>query len=157
MVSAQRRWPKMWETDWGTLDVSAGPYAGAVGNIYTYGSGGLTLMIAPQSSAWQGMPIRVRPSMPGSGFFALPEDGMDWAIFAGVEGRAMARNIFLDGNTDTDSPSVDKEPFVGDANVGVATTLGRARLSYSFVWRSKEFEKQDKDTVFGVVSLGVRY
>ncbi len=158
MISAQRRWPKMWETEWGALDVSAGPYAGAtLGNIYTYGNGGLTLMISPQSSGWQGMPIRVRPSMPGSGFFALPEDGIDWTLFAGVEGRAMARNIFLDGNTFADSQSVDKEPFVGDANIGVATTLGRARLSYSLVWRSKEFEEQEKNIVFGVVSLGVRY
>ena len=158
ILSAQRRYPKMWESDVGDFNISAGPYAGAtLGNIYTYGNGGLTLQISPKGSEWQGMPIRVRPAMPGSGYFALPDDGFDWSIFAGIEGRAMARNIFLDGNTFADSPSVDKKFIVGDANAGIATTIGKARLSYSIVWRSKEFEDQDKDTVFGVVNLGVRY
>ena len=158
ILSAQRRWPKMWEEDMGDLNVSAGPYAGAtVGNIYTYGNGGLTLQISPKKSEIQGMPIRVRPAMPGSGYFVIPEDGIDWTAFAGIEGRAVARNIFLDGNTFTDSASVDKEPVVGDANIGVAATLGRARLSYSVVWRSKEFEDQEDDTIFGIVNLGIRY
>lgn len=158
ILSAQRRWPKMWEGEVDGLSISAGPYAGATaGNIYTYGNGGLTLQISPKGSEWQGAPVRVRPAMPGSGYFTLPEDGPDWSVFAGIEGRAMARNIFLDGNTFTDSHSVDKKYAVGDANIGVATTIGRARLSYSLNWRSKEFEGQEEDTVFGVVNLGVRY
>ncbi len=158
ILSAQRRWPKMWETDIEGLSISAGPYAGAaVGNIYTYGNGGFTVQISPKGSEWQGMPVRVRPAMPGSGFFSLPEDGLDWSIFAGVEGRAVGRNIFLDGNTFTDSQSVDKKFIVGDANAGVATTLGRVRLSYSIVWRSKEFDGQEDDTIFGVANLGIRY
>lgn len=158
ILSAQRRWPRLWEGEVDGLSIAAGPYAGATaGNIYTYGNGGLTLQVAPKGSEWQGMPIRVRPAMPGSGYFTLPADGPDWSVFAGIEGRAMARNIFLDGNTFTDSHSVDKEYIVGDANIGVATTFGRTRLSYSLVWRSKEFEGQDDNTVFGVVNLGIRY
>lgn len=158
ILSAQRRFPQMWQTDFGGLNLSAGPYAGAtLGNIYTYGNGGFTVQISPKNSEFQGMPVRVRPAMPGSGFFALPEDGIDWSIFAGIEGRAVARNIFLDGNTFADSSSVDKKFLVGDANAGVATTFGRARITYSIVWRSKEFDDQDKDTVFGVVNLGYRY
>ena len=158
ILSAQRRYPRMWETDMGGLNIAAGPYAGAtLGNIYTYGNGGLTLQISPKGGEWQGMPVRVRPAMPGSGFFAIPDGGIDWSIFAGIEGRAIARNIFLDGNTFADSESVDKKYFVGDANVGVATTFGRSRISYSLVWRSKEFDGQDDDTLFGVVNLGIRY
>ncbi|PZP56539.1 MAG: DUF2219 domain-containing protein [Micavibrio aeruginosavorus] len=158
ILSAQRRWPKLWETDVDGLSISAGPYAGAtLGNVYTYGNGGFTVQISPKGSEWQGMPVRVRPAMPGSGFFSLPEDGLDWSIFAGVEGRAVGRNIFLDGNTFTDSQSVDKKFIVGDANAGIATTIGRVRLSYSIVWRSKEFDGQEDDTIFGVANLGIRY
>ncbi len=158
ILSAQRRWPQMWETDIGSLKLAAGPYAGAtVGNVYTYGNGGFTIQLFPQGSEWQGTPVRVRPAMPGSGFFALPKDKFDWSIFAGVEGRAMAHNIFLDGNTFAESDSVDKKFIVGDANAGIATTYGPVRVSYSLVWRSKEFDDQDKDTVFGVINVGVRY
>lgn len=54
-------------------------------------------------------PPRIQPSLPGSGFFVPPQDRFGWYLFAGVEGRAVARNIFLDGNTFRDSRSVDKE------------------------------------------------
>jgi len=158
ILSAQRRYPQMWNADIDGFSISAGPYAGAtLGNIYTYANGGVTLQIAPKGSEWQGMPVRVRPAIPGSGYFALPDDGFDWSIFAGIEGRAMARNIFLDGNSFTDSPSVDKKLLVGDANAGLATTFGRTRITYSVVYRSKEFDGQEDPAIFGVVNLSYRY
>jgi lipid A 3-O-deacylase len=43
-------------------------------------------------------PPRIRPSVAGSAFV---EPGHGWGgyVFAGVEGRAVARDLFLDGNT----------------------------------------------------------
>jgi len=35
-------------------------------------------------------------------------------LFAFVDGRAVGRDIFLDGNTFTDSHSVTRKTFVGD-------------------------------------------
>jgi hypothetical protein len=77
-----------------------------------------------------------------------------WSVFAGLEGRAVGRNIFLDGNTFRDSPSVDKKYFVGDANIGVALTYGRTQLTYTLNWRSEEFQGQDKPDIFGAIGLG---
>jgi hypothetical protein len=78
-------------------------------------------------------------------------------LFAGIEGRAMARNIFLDGNTFTDSPSVDKKTLVYDANVGVSLTYGKTQISYTLNWRSREFFAQDKSSLFGAISIGYKF
>lgn len=76
-------------------------------------------------------------------------------FFIGVDGRAVARNIFLDGNTWKDSHSVDKKPFVIDAYGGFAFHYQCIKLTYTHVWRSKEFTGQDKAQLFG--SLSLRY
>ena len=48
---------------------------------------------------------------------------VSWYFYAGVEGRALATNIFLDGNTFTDSHSVDKKYFVGDVHAGFVLVI----------------------------------
>jgi lipid A 3-O-deacylase len=158
MLSWQRLWPETFKVEVDGLHFRASPYAGAtVGNIYTYGSAGAMFQLVPKAYKWQGMPLRVRPAMPGTGYFSVPEGEFSWSVFAGIEGRAVARNIFLDGNTFEDSPSVDKKYLVGDANVGVAFTYGRTQLSYTLNLRSEEFHGQDRPDMFGAVSLGYRF
>lgn len=73
--------------------------------------------------------------------------------FLGIEGRAVAHNIFLDGNTFTDSHSVDKKPFVGDFSSGLSVNYKTFKLTYAHVYRSPEFEEQDKGHVFGSITL----
>ena len=101
-------------------------------------------------------PPRIQPSLPGSGFF-VPQNGFGWYLFAGVEGRAVARNIFLDGNTFRDSRSVDKEPLVGDLQFGFALTWSDVRLGYTHVLRTREFKTQGKTSEFGAVSLSIQF
>lgn len=158
MLSWQRLWPETYTANIGGLYLRTAPYAGAtLGNVYTYASSGLLLQLVSKDAKWQGLPLRVRPSLPGSGYFSVPEDTFSWSVFAGFEGRAVARNIFLDGNTFRNSPSVDKKPLVGDASAGVAFTYGRAQLSYTLNWRSEEFHGQRGSDLFGAVSLGYRF
>lgn len=95
--------------------------------------------------------------MPGTGYFETPGDGFGWYLFAGADGRAVARNIFLDGNTFRDSPSIDKEHFVADLSAGLALTFERVRISYTVVYRTKEFQGQDDNDLFGSVGLTWRY
>ena len=57
--------------------------------------------------------MRIEPSLPGSDFFE-PTGGFSAYVFAGVDGRAIARNLFLDGNTFEGSRSVNKMNLVGD-------------------------------------------
>lgn len=158
ILSWQRRWPERYAIDRFGWSFTAEPYLGAtVGNIYTYANSGFAFRLSPQAGKWQDMPPRVRPAMPGTGAFVIPENSFSWHFFGGLEGRAMARNIFLDGNSFTDSHSVDKKYFVGDANAGIALTYGRTRLSYTLVYRSEEFKGQEGSDIFGSISLGYRF
>lgn len=158
VLSWERRWPEAGELDTGPLLLRASPYGGlTLGNVYTYASTGITFQLVPSQYKWQSQPLRVRPAIPGSGYFSVPKGQFAWSLFGGVEGRAMGRNIFLDGNTFTDSPSVDKKYFVGDANAGLALTYGNKQLSYTINWRSPEFHGQEDPDVFGAISFGYRF
>lgn len=109
----------------------------ALENVYINGAAGLTLRLGYFSEHDHGPPA-IRPSFPGVDNFLEQES---WAVylFGGVEGRAVGRNLFLDGNSfDRDSPNVEKNTFVGEARLGVATTIGAIRLAYTHVFRSQE-------------------
>ena len=129
----------------------------SVGNIYTYAGTGLNFKLGPYETALQDTPPRVRPNMPGSGYFETPHDNWSWFLFAGTEGRLVGRNIFLDGNTFSDSPRVSKKYFVGDASAGLALTYGDYRITYSYNVRSKEFDGQGKPSAFGSISLSTKF
>ena len=158
MLSWERSWPERYGIEALGWNAGATPYIGAtVGNVYTYANTGMMLYLTPYDGGMQDAPVRVRPAMPGTGAFLVPENKFSWYLFGGLEGRAIARNIFLDGNTFTDSHSVDKKNFVADATAGLALTYGRTRLSYALIYRTKEFDEQESGDVFGTITLGVRF
>lgn len=129
---------------------------GAVGNIQTYGSTGVTFRLGKDLPSDYGVP-KIRPRMVGSEYF-VPTDDFGFYFFADFEGRAVARDIFLDGNSFRDSHSVDKKPLVGDAQFGVALTLQDFRLAYTHIYRTKEFDGQNGEfEPFGAVTLSYRY
>lgn len=133
------------------------PHAGgALGNVFTYANAGVMLRYGKDLPLDYGPP-RIQPSVPGSGFF-LPQHGFGWYLFSGIEGRVVARNIFLDGNTFRDSRSVDKELLVGDLQFGIVITWRDLRLSYTHVLRTREFKSQgDRRDDFGALSLSVQF
>lgn len=158
MLSWERSWRERYGLDALGWSAGATPYIGAtLGNIYTYANTGVTFYLTPYDGRFQDTPVRVRPAMPGTGAFVVPDSTFSWYLFGGLEGRVVGRNIFLDGNTFTDSHSVDKKYLVGDATAGLALTYGRTRLSYALIYRTREFDEQDKGDVFGTVTLGVRF
>lgn len=128
---------------------------GAIGNVFTYASSGLALRFGDDLGSDFGPP-RIRPSLPGSGFFDL-DDRFGWQAFVSAEGRAVARNIFLDGNTFADSASVDKLPFVADFQIGLAFMVNSARVTFAQVYRTREYRTQNDPDRFGVISLTFKY
>ena len=157
-IGWQRRWPKFYTYDTDHFNFSVAPHAGAtLGNVYTFVNTGFSLALHPRADWLQDTPLRVQPAIPGTGFFTKPEKKWTWMLFAGMEGRAMARNIFLDGNTFSDSHDIDKRYFVGDAHIGLSITYDRMRVSYTLNHRSKEFKGQDSPDLFGAISLGYRF
>lgn len=157
----QRRWPNLYRWSNDAWNFAVEPSAGVtLGNAYTYGAGGLAVKFGPLNARFQDSPVRVAPAMPGTGFYARPTDDAwaSWFVFASANGRVMARNIFLDGNTfDGETPRVDRRWLVGDLNAGVAVSLGRARVSYALVSRSREYFGQPEGDVFGVLNFGYRF
>jgi len=81
-------------------------------------------------------------------------DPLTFHFFGGAAGRAVGYDVFLDGNSFQDGPSVDREPFVGDLLAGVAMQWGGFRLSYTAVARSAEFDGRGASHVFGSLHLG---
>ena len=158
MVGWQRRYPNYFDTNVMGLNIGVSPYFGAtLGNVHTFANVGANLRLTPYEDIRQDAPMRVRPALPGTGYFDIPENKWSWYAFMGLEGRAVAHNIFLDGNTFADSHSVDKEHLVADANAGIAFTYDRYRISYTLVYRTREFQGQDDPSVFGALSFGYRF
>ncbi len=138
------------------LEVDFIPRLGAaLGNVATYASVGGTGRIGKNLRDDFG-PTRARPALPGSEAF-IGDGSFGWYLFGGIDVQAVARNIFLDGNTDGQSLSVGHRPFVGEAQVGVAVLYGGVRFTYTQVLRTPEFYQQDRFTQFGAVNITFRY
>ena len=78
---------------------------------------------------------------------ARPQRGLHF--FLAADGRMMFRDIFLDGNTIRDSHKVDKKSFVADIMGGIGINLGKVNISYAYVYRTKQFDTQDRAQIFG--------
>jgi hypothetical protein len=130
-------------------------YGAAVGNVYDFANVGAMARLGFNLPGDYG-PMRIDPSLPGSNFFE-PTGGFSAYIFAGVDGRAVGRNIFLDGNTFETSRSVKKLNLVYDYDLGAAITFNAVRLSYTYVIRSREFKLQPNMSKFGAVALSFRF
>jgi hypothetical protein len=139
------------------------PHAGlTLGNVFTYANLGGEIRFGYNLPADFGTSL-IRPG----GGVACPV-GMDdprcgssldfgLTFFVGVDGRAVAHNIFLDGNTCKDSHSVDKNYFVADISAGVSVVYKRVKLTYTHVYRTEEFKGQDGGLFFGSISLAVTF
>ena len=104
--------------------------------------------------------MRIRPALSGTDYFNRDYLDGDFGIygFVGAQGRAVARNIFLDGNSFRSSPSVDKEPLVADLQAGVSLFwLSGTRLDVSVMHRTEEFEGQHGGDAIGIVSFGASW
>ncbi len=151
---------RRWRLPLGTLagfDAEAIPSAlAAAGNAEIYAGGGATLRLGQGLDADWG-PTRIRPAVAGSAFFQ-PRQEFGWYVFAGLDGRVVGRDIFLDGNTFRDNtPSVNRRPFVGEAKAGAAAFWRGTRIAYTQVIRSEEFYGQRGTQTFGSVSVSFRF
>ena len=140
VLSYQRAWHHQKRT--GRLNNDIAPYVGgALGNVFTHLSAGLTLKT--------GVNFQLNP-------LAEATAGAGWHLFLDLETRAVARNIFLDGNTHTESHRVKKEPVIGEIRTGLELTLGRFGLTLTTAIRSREFVGQREPDRYGALSFSYR-
>jgi lipid A 3-O-deacylase len=104
-----------------------------------------------------GTTIRVGYHMPNE--FASGTTATTWGAygFAGVDGRAVARNLFLDGNTFAHSQHVHKEPLAGEFVAGLTLAYKSFEATLSHTLRSREFKSQQSTDSFGSATLRVKF
>ena len=137
---------------YGNLQFGMTPHVNVeLGNVYSYVASGLMFRSGTQLGN-DLAPPNIRPGFPGLSFFKSSQQS-SWYVFAGIEARAVARNIFLDGNTFRDSHSVNKKLLVGDLQFGVVFQTGGMRFALSNMIRTKEYDSQKDKTHFGAVNI----
>jgi hypothetical protein len=129
----------------GDFAIDTIPEAGAtVGNVFDYAEISDVVRIGQNLRADYGS-NRIRPNLSGTGWFdkAQMDGPLGWYVFAGSQGRAVGRNLFLDGNTFQPSASVDKKPFVEDFLIGASAFWSDdIRADFTVTERTKEFYGQ---------------
>lgn len=157
-LAYERMWrlrPVTRDTGW---DWQAFPYAGfTVGNLAINGRAGTEFRFGynlPDSFGMGAIDPASTTSSPLEGFRSKQWRHRFGAhLFVRGEARAVAHDIFLDGNTWRDSHSVEREPFVFDLSAGFSLNWKNTSMTYSLVHRSREFEKQEEDQIFGSVTF----
>lgn len=98
----------------------------------------------------RGMGHMPPPMWAGSSRSASP---WGFSIYGGAMANFVLRDITLDGNTFTDSSSVDKKFFVPAAGVGIAVGNRHVVASFSYLFWGKEFEGQRDYSEFGALTV----
>ena len=139
------------------LETDFGFYGGgAVGNVRTYAGTGLIGRIGWDLESDFGPP-RIRPALSGAGTFS-PEQPLGAYLFAGIDGRFVLRDMFLDGNALRDGPRVaDRNKLVGDVQTGIAVHVQNVQVAFTYVHRTEEFARQDGPQRYGAVSVSIAY
>ena len=148
----QRSWRFRADVDqkgWGTDLV---PVLGTtVGNIAVFGT--------------VGSQIRFGYNLPGTVFtsttlpplFLEPRKKWGTYLFGDIEGKAVARNIFVDGNTFTSSHGVNGTMFVGEFRIGATYYRSWFEMTAMYVFRTKEFETQANADEYISIAFGARF
>ena len=75
-----------------------------------------------------------------------------------VEGRAVGRNAFLDGNLYKASAHIGKKPLGADFIYGLGLSCGKHfEASWSFVTRTREFDGQSGKDQFGSLTAKFKW
>ncbi|WP_439134671.1 lipid A deacylase LpxR family protein [Pseudomaricurvus sp.] len=101
-------------------------------------------------------PPLIDPDNTGGDYFK-PDQSFYWYVFAGAYGRYVDYNIFLEGNRDGDSHSVEPEEWVGDLQAGLVMGAGNWRFTMTNIFRTEEFEGQEDGDQYGSVSASYRF
>jgi lipid A 3-O-deacylase len=133
-------------------DLTAG-----VGNLRIFALAGALLRLGQGLAADYGPP-RVLPwGMSGLDAYT-PVRPLDWYVFVGGDGQAVAHDITLDGNTFASSPHVSRKWDVGELEAGFAVMAYGVRIAYTQVFQTEEFRHQHGGFhQFGSITASVRF
>ncbi len=92
-----------------------------------------------------------------AGSFADPEQ--DWSVYGyvTVSADAVARNIFLDGNTFATSRSTEREDFIARGTVGIVARYKCVEFGWSQTFETESFENQPDGQSFGSFAVNCQW
>lgn len=130
--------------------------AAGVGTVRDYAQAALLVRVGHGLNTDFGVG-RIRPGVSGGDAFADSSD-VAWYIFAGADGQAVARDVFLDGNLFSRSAHVTRIPWIGELQAGFAVIWRGVRLSYVQTWQTEQFRHQAPGLFnFGSLALSMRF
>ena len=161
VLSYEHVWRDERPTRFGPFETDFSPHvAVSAGNVLTFAAAGATVRLGGNMPTPVGALV-MRPTM------SIPyQEGTDrqvgrpafaWYVYASAEARAVARNIFLDGNTFRESPSVDKHPLVGGLQLGLTLRYGSFGVTYAQNFLTPEHKGQKSFTNYGSVRVSFQF
>ena len=156
MAGYERAWPSVIA---GKLDRQSYDLAlragGALGNVLTYADVGAVLRYGRNLP--DDIPVtHISLGPPRDGYRGTSEFG--WYLWAGVDARYVARNLFIDGRLfHDDDLAIKRKPFGLDGQLGVALAWPNARVGFTYVVRSREFDRQIGNDRFGQLSVSLAF
>ena len=152
--------PLNFSSEWGFDVISHAGFA--LGTVYTYGNVGAEARFGWNIPADFGTSL-IRPG----GDTNAPIDSSDPRLsvqgdfsvhlFAATTGRVILRDIFLDGNTFSNSHEIEKKNLVGDFIIGASAVVSGVKFSYAQVFRTREFVGQAASHNFGSISVSYTF
>jgi len=154
LLGYERAWPAWQHARYGSVAFDFTPKVGAtVGNVYTYTNAGGVLRFGHNLP--DDFPVTDLSLGPPRDGYRASNGDFGWYVWVGTEARLVGWNAFLDGNLSRDDPSVKRKPFGHDLQFGVTALWGRARIGFTLVTRSKEFETQAGADKFGQLTISL--
>ena len=161
ILSYEHVWRAERPTRIGPFETDLSPHvAASVGNVLTFAGAGATVRLGGNMPAPVGALImRPTTSIPYQDTTEAQQGrpAFGWYVHASAEGRAVARNIFLDGNSFRDSRSVNKNPLIAAFQIGLTLRYGRFGFTYAQNFLSPEFEGQKSFTNYGSLRASYRF
>ena len=135
---------------------------GNLGNVHTDMSAGATLRIGrniPEDFGLASIDIGGENGIPIHNENKRPALLPSWCLLfhISLSGSAVARNIFLDGNTFSDSHSVDKHTLVGSFGYGVSIRHKHYTLAYTHLQYTKQYTTEPSQHKIGTLVFSYRY
>jgi lipid A 3-O-deacylase len=130
-----------------------------LGNIFTFATAGVTGRLGFDLPRDFGEATIDSPGAVNSGLTGQP-DYVSVYVFGGVDGRAVAQNITLDGSWFQSDPHVSKNTWVADLSYGLSIQVNPHcrfllpfEVSYTHIERTREFHGQNGDDIFGSLTV----
>ena len=156
MLGYERAWPGMvsGRFDGRSYDIALRA-GGTVGNVLSYANVGAVARFG--CNLPDDLPVtHISLGPPRDGYRGTPEFG--WYVWAGVDARHVARNAFIDGRYfHDDRLAIQRKPFGVDGQLGVALAWPNARVGFTYIARSREFESQIGNDRLGQLTVSLAY